>query len=221
MALLVNRIFEKSDTLNLNLGRGTVSPVILRGNMTRAYIDLSDEELVEKIAQKDRAAFDVFYKLHEKRLYHFIQKKLNDPFEAYDILHEVFIEIWRKAERFEGRSKVSTWYFGIAFNKSIDRLRKKTPDQFSEDDTKEIVDEENLSPMEMVNATEEASLIAKCVDMLSAAQRAVVQLAFYEDMSYPEIAKIIDRPEGTVKTRIFHAKQALKLCISKFSGDRK
>lgn len=180
----------------------------------------TDEELLQKIARQDRAAFDLFYKRHEKRIYHFIQKKLNDSFEAYDILHEVFMEIWKKADRFEGRSKVSTWYFGIAFNKSVDRLRKKMPDQFSEDSDEDFVDEEMLSPMELVNATEESSLIAKCVNALGAAQRAVVQLAFYEDLSYPEIAKIIGRPEGTVKTRIFHAKQALKLCISKFAGEK-
>lgn len=178
----------------------------------------TDNELLERIARQERAAFDTFYRRHEKRIYHFILKKMNDPSEAYDILHEVFMEIWRKADRFEGRSKVSTWFFGIAFNKSIDRLRKKMPDQFPEDQDMDIEDEEVLNPMELVSATEEATLIAKCVEKLGEAQRAVVQLAFYEDMSYPEIAKIIERPEGTVKTRIFHAKQALKLCISKFAG---
>ncbi|MBO6824843.1 MAG: sigma-70 family RNA polymerase sigma factor [Sneathiella sp.] len=188
--------------------------------MATQITEPSDEELIERIARQDRAAFDLFYKRHEKHIYFFIQKKLNDSFEAYDILHEVFMEIWRKADRFEGRSKVSTWFFGIAFNKTVDRIRKKMPDQFSEDDNEDIVDEEVLNPMELVGATEEATLIAKCIEALKATQRAVVQLAFYEDMSYPEIAKIIGRPEGTVKTRIFHAKQALKLCISKFTGDR-
>ncbi|MEP5701248.1 MAG: sigma-70 family RNA polymerase sigma factor, partial [Sneathiella sp.] len=181
--------------------------------MKAAYEALEDAELLNLVKTKDQSAFDEFYRRFEKKVYHFIRQKLNDPFEAYDILHEVFMEVWRQAERFEGRSKVSTWVFGIAFNKSVDRLRKRKHDQLDEEKHETIADEEGLSPMELVNATEEATFLQKCVEALSEAQRVVVQLAFFEDMSYPEIAAIIERPEGTVKTRIFHAKQALKRCV--------
>jgi RNA polymerase sigma-70 factor (ECF subfamily) len=181
---------------------------------------LNDLELIEHIKKGDKQAFDEFYRRFEKKVYHFIRQKLNDPFEAYDILHEVFLDVWRKADGFEGRSKVSTWVFGIAFNKSIDRLRKRTVDQLDEDKHETMADDEGLSPMELLNATEEATFLQKCVEALSEAQRMVVHMAFFEDLSYPEIAAIIDRPEGTVKTRIFHAKQALKRCVEKFTGAR-
>ncbi len=188
--------------------------------MSAATEDLNDAQLIDLIKTRNQAAFDEFYRRFEKKVYHFIRQKLNDPFEAYDILHEVFMEVWRQAERFEGRSKVSTWVFGIAFNKSVDRLRKRKHDQLDEEEYETQADEEGLSPMELVSATEEATFLHKCVEALSEAQRAVVQLAFFEDMSYPEIAEIIGRPEGTVKTRIFHAKQALKRCVEKFTGAR-
>lgn len=178
----------------------------------------ADIELMARIARKDEGAFDALYRTYEKRLYHFIRQKMNDSFESYDILHEVFMEVWKQADRFEGRSKLSTWLFGIAFHKSIDRLRKKRPDQLDEEAHGAVQDMEGLSPVELVNATEESVHLRKCVNALSAAQRSVIQLAFYEDMSYGEIARIIERPEGTVKTRIFHAKQALKQCVAKFMG---
>jgi len=188
--------------------------------MTTATDQMSDDQLLDMIKSGNEAAFDEFYRRFEKKVYHFIRQKLNDQFEAYDVLHEVFMEIWRKADRFEGRSKVSTWVFGIAFNKSIDRLRKRTPDQLDEEKHETVADEDGLNPMELLNATEEATFLHKCVQALSDAQRAVVQLAFFEDMSYPEIAEVIGRPEGTVKTRVFHAKQALKRCVEKFTGAR-
>ncbi len=177
-----------------------------------------DLRLMERIAQGDEDAFAEFYRDYEKRVYHFILKKMNDSFESYDVLHEVFMDVWKNAERFEGRSKLSTWVFGIAFHKSIDRLRKKRPDQLDDEERDTVADEEGLSPMELVNATEESDHLRVCVDALSAAQRSVIQMAFYEDMSYGEIAEIIESPEGTVKTRIFHAKQALKQCVAKFMG---
>ena len=81
--------------------------------------------LLEQIAAGDKAAYTAFYRELEKPVFRFIRSKLNDQHEASDILHEVFMEVWRSAGKFEGRSSVKTWLFGIAYRKTMDAFRKK------------------------------------------------------------------------------------------------
>ncbi len=182
--------------------------------------ETDDRDLINSITEGDTKAFSRFYQLYEKRIFVFIQKKLNDPFDAADILHEVFMEVWKNAGRFEGRSKVSTWVFGIAFHKTVDRLRKKIPIPTDDDYTLQLVDN-TPSALEILNTADENIHLQNCVDKLKPDQKIVIQLAFFEDMAYGEIASVIERPEGTVKTRIFYAKQALKHCLAKLIGAKR
>ena len=172
--------------------------------------------LVQQIAQGDQQAFAALYRALERPVYRFVLTKLNRPADASDVLHDVFMEVWRSASRFEGRSKVQTWIFGIAYRKSIDVLRKSGRFVPS-DDAPEQVDE-TVSAEACVIAAQEADHLRYCLKQLKTDQRQVVALAFYEDMSYSEIASIADVPEGTVKSRVYHAKQALMRCLSSRLG---
>ena len=78
-----------------------------------------DRELLQRMAEGDQSALDAFYRAYEGRVYRFIRSKLNDSFDASDVLNEVMFEVWRNAGRFEGRSSVSTWVLGIAHHKTI------------------------------------------------------------------------------------------------------
>jgi RNA polymerase sigma-70 factor, ECF subfamily len=173
--------------------------------------------LLKRVSKGDETAFADFYNLFEKRLYLFIKSKLNDSFEAADILNETFLEVWRKAETFEGRSKVSTWLFGIAYYKTVDRMRKRTDIPMDSDNFPETADD-SPDAMACLLTAEKSDHIKFCLDTLKAVQRAVMQLAFFEDLPYSEIALIVDCPENTVKTRMFHAKQAMKRCLSNRMG---
>ena len=176
-------------------------------------------DLLKKIGDGNEKAMADFYRLYENRLYKFILSKLNDSFEASDILNETFLEVWRKADSFEGRSKVSTWLFGIAYYKTMDRHRKKKPMLIDEDNFPEIVDE-SPDAMACLLSDERGGHVKFCLETLKEAHRAVMQLSFFEDMTYGEIAKIVDCPEGTVKTRMFHAKEAMKHCLQgRMEGD--
>lgn len=137
----------------------------------------NDQDLLKKISQGDEKALADFYKMYEGRVYKFILSKLNDSFEAADILNETFLEVWRKAGTFEGRSKVSTWIFGIAYYKTMDRLRKKKMVLIDEDNFPEIVDD---SPDALVCllSDERGSHVKHCLETLKDAQRTVMQLAF-------------------------------------------
>ncbi len=168
--------------------------------------------LLAKIAGGDELAFEEFYRLFEQRLYRFIKTKLNDSFEAADILNETFLEVWRRAASFEGRSKVSTWVFGIAYYKTVDRMRKRNPIPMQHEAFADIADESDDVLTCLLDA-EAGEHVRFCLNNLKQDHRAVMHLAFYEDMKYREIANIVDCPENTVKTRMFHAKQVMKKCL--------
>ena len=168
--------------------------------------------LVRQIAQGDKQAFARLYRDLEGQTLRFIQSKMNDPFEANDILHEVFLEVWRSAGRFEGRSMVRTWVFGIAYRKVIDVFRKGGRTVLLGEDMPEQIDPAQ-SADELVNAVQEAGHLHYCLGRLSTEQRLAVSLAFYEDLSYDEIAEIAAVPAGTVKSRVFHAKKNLLTCM--------
>lgn len=174
-------------------------------------------QLLKRIGEGNETAFADFYRLFENRLYRFIKSKLNDSFEAADILNETFLEVWRKADTFEGRSKVSTWLFGIAYFKTVDRMRKQKLVLVDNDEFLEIVDESD-DAMACLLTKERGAHVRHCLDKLKLAQRSVMELAFFEDMSYGDIATAVDCPENTVKTRMFHAKQAMKNCLSRRLG---
>lgn len=174
--------------------------------------------LMERVATGDEEAFAELYRMLEPRVYRFILSKLNDSFEAADILNEVFMEVWRSADRYQGRSKPTTWIFGIAYHKVMDRYRKNKPEDLTDPAELEATDE-SADQATVLAAFEESVHLRACLDELKPAQRAVVELAFFEDLAYREIAEIVDSPEGTVKTRIFHAKEALHHCLSQRMGD--
>jgi len=173
--------------------------------------------LLGRTAEGDRAAFAAFYREMERPVFRFIRSRLNDPHEAADILHETFMDIWRKAGSFEGRSKVQTWVFGIAYRKTVDALRKRGRLDYPG----EIPDSADDAPdaEACLAAGQQAEHLRHCLDELSGEQRLAVSLAFYEDMSYGEIAAVAEVPEGTVKSRIFHAKRALLACLSGRMGE--
>ena len=184
---------------------------------------MSDQEqqsidLLQKIAEGQQSALEAFYQLYEPRVYRYALSRLNDSFEAADTLNEVMMEVWKYAQRFEGRSKVSTWLLGITHHKVYDRLRKrkKTNLQDDIDDfSNQLVDDNEIHMEQVIAGADDAKMIQNCMNKLSSNHREVIHLAFYEDLHYQEIAEVSSCPEGTVKTRVFHAKQALKKCLAK------
>jgi RNA polymerase sigma factor (sigma-70 family) len=174
-------------------------------------VDSTLAGLLRRTARGDRVAFTELYQTLERPVFRFILSRLNDPHEAADILNEVFMELWRTAGRFEGRSTVKTWIFGIAYRKTMDHFRKTRRMTVSDD----IPDQVDESPdaLTCLAAAQEAEHVRHCLGTLSTDHRAAIELAFYEDLSYGEIAGIMGAPEGTIKTRVFHAKKLLLHCL--------
>jgi len=152
------------------------------------------------------------YDLHSRPLFHFVKSWLSDTHEALDIVHETMLEVWNRAERYQGRSSAKSWIFSIARFKAIDKNRKRSRMVYT-DVEPEILDE-SADPFDSLLISQDSEHIRACVNKLSEAHKRVIHLAFYQDMSYKEIAKIEDCPAGTIKTRVLHAKNLLRRALS-------
>lgn len=175
---------------------------------------MNDAELLERIGQGDRTAMKSLYERHQAPLYHFIRARLGDAFEAADVMQEAFLEVWRTASRYEGRSSVKTWIYGIARNKAVDRIRKSSRVMLR-DTPDETVPDDSPSAQAVMEATGDASRLRICMAKLAEAQRTAIRLAFFDDLSYPEVAEVEGVPVGTIKTRIHHAKKLLMHCLTR------
>jgi RNA polymerase sigma-70 factor (ECF subfamily) len=174
---------------------------------SKSNVRATDLTLAGKIAGGDQLAMKQVYELHSGPLFHFVKTWLADPHEASDIVHETMLEVWRRADRFQGRSSLKSWIFSIARNKSIDKNRKLSRLSYT-DEAPELVDDE-LGPLEAVELSQDAAILKASIERLSDTHRRMIHLAFYEDLSYREISEVENCPIGTVKTRILHAKKLL------------
>jgi len=170
----------------------------------------NDQQLIEAIAAGDMNAVTEFYQRHEARVFRYASSKLSDSFAAADILNDVMIDVWRSAGRFQGRSKVSTWLLGIAHNKVMDHWRKKGGREFTEIDDSAVDDSPEVNPEAALAAASDGKLLRLCLAKLKDEHREILHLIFFEDLGYNEIAEIINVPEGTVKSRAFHARAMMK-----------
>ena len=178
--------------------------------------ETTEASLVERTGKGDRDAFEQLYNIYRKRLFGYLFRVVGDATGAEDLAHEVLLEIWKNAGRFEGRSKVSTWIFGIAHNKALAALRKRRP-MVDLDDSPEIVDERE-SVERAMELGEMKVLFRQYLTSLSTDHREVVELAFLQGLSYADCAEILECPVGTVKTRVFYAKQQLKNMASGYGA---
>ncbi|MDH3546094.1 MAG: sigma-70 family RNA polymerase sigma factor [Gammaproteobacteria bacterium] len=171
----------------------------------------NDQVLIGQIASGDESALKEFYQKYENKIYNFAYARLNDSFDASDVVNEVMLEVWKNAGRFEGRSKATTWFFGIAHHKVMDKLRKRGHRTMVALD--EQLEDEPVDMAAVIEAARNSQHVKHCMQKLSDEHRQVIHMAFFQDIGYPAISEIVDCPLGTVKSRIFHAKAALKKCL--------
>ncbi len=173
-----------------------------------------EKALITDVANGNKGAMNEIYKTYSPALNGFVRLYLADPNDVADVVHDTMLEVWRKADRFEGRSSLKTWIFSIAKNKSIDRNRKHGRLQYS-DEIMEIEDKA-LNAADILTLSQDALSIREAVNQLKPDHRRAIHLSFFEDLTYKEIAKIENCPEGTIKTRILYAKRSLQHILRGF-----
>src|ERR1700719_629105 len=168
----------------------------------------SDEVLIGRIASGDRHAMQVLYARHQVRVYRFVLRLVRDEGTAEDLISEVFLDVWRQAGRFEGRSAVSTWLLAIARFKALSALRRRK-DVELDDEAANTIEDTSDDPEVAVQKKDKSGALRKCLTALSPDHREIVDLVYYHEKSVEEVAEIVGIPENTVKTRLFYARKKL------------
>lgn len=168
----------------------------------------SDESLIGRIAQGDRLAMQVLYGRHHVRVYRFALRLVRKEQVAEDLISEVFLDVWRQAGKFEGRSAVSTWLLAITRFKALSALRRKK-DAELDDETAAAIEDTSDNPEVAVAKKDTGNALRNCLARLSQDHREIVDLVYYHEKSVEEVAEIVGIPENTVKTRLFYARKKL------------
>ncbi|MEM9913288.1 MAG: sigma-70 family RNA polymerase sigma factor [Pseudomonadota bacterium] len=174
---------------------------------------MDDKELIKSIGSGDKSALRELYLRYNGPIYAFLMSRCNNAELCSDCVQDTMLNVIRSASQFSGKASVKTWLFTIARNKLVDALRKRgrltLVEEFPEHE------DSAPNPEAAAVAAQERDRLRSCIDKLSDTHRVAIRLAFFEELTYPEIAEIEDVPVGTIKTRIFHAKQALMKCLEK------
>ncbi|HVS13157.1 MAG TPA: sigma-70 family RNA polymerase sigma factor [Thermoanaerobaculia bacterium] len=170
-----------------------------------------DRELIACVARGDRRAFEALYRRYYPRLFGYLLRLVGSRELAEEVLDDTMVVVWQSAGRFEGRSKGSTWIFGIAYRRALKRLRRRLRAPASRVSDHVLADlAAPESPERDLDRKEQREAVLLALAELPVQQRAVVLLTYFEDLPYAEIASILDCPVNTVKTRMFHARRRLR-----------
>jgi len=178
-----------------------------------------DEALLREIARGNQLAMRTLFTRHQVRVYRFILRMVRDRTLAEDVLSEVFLAVWRRADRFEGRSTVSTWLLSIARHKALTAIKPQPVDQLDSEMALGIVDPA-LNPEAAVRQKENGAIVRQCLNALSPEHSEIIDLVYYQEKSIKEIADILGIPLNTVKTRMFYARQRLAMLLEVAGIDR-
>lgn len=177
----------------------------------------TDQELVERVKRGDKAAFDLLVLKYQSRIVNLVSRFVRNPSDAMDVTQEAFIKAYRALPKFRGDSAFYTWMYRIAVNtaKNYLAVQSRRPNQ-ADQDISEIEQiegnnalKEQATPEHMLLTDEIQSTVIKAIENLPEDLRTAIMLRELEGMSYEEIATVMECPIGTVRSRIFRAREAI------------
>ena len=179
----------------------------------------SDDMLLESIAGGNRTSMHILYCRHNVRVYRFILRIVRDATAAEDLVSQVFLDVWRTAGQFQGRSQVSTWLLSIARFKALTAMRQRRFEDIDQEDVRQIPDDCD-TPETSLDRSDTSAILRACVQRLSPAHREIITLVYYHEKSVEEVGQIIGIPQSTVKTRMFYARKQLADLLKGCGVDR-
>ena len=161
----------------------------------------------------------VLFTRHNVRVYRYVLRFVSDESLAEEVVSDVFLEAWRNAARFEGRSQVSTWLLAIARFKALSALRRRKDEPLDEAQANEIPDTAD-NPEIAAEVTSRLDILRKCMSHLSQDHREIIDLVYFREKLVEEASEILGVPESTVKTRMFHARKRMYALLQQVSIDQ-
>jgi RNA polymerase sigma-70 factor (ECF subfamily) len=189
-----------------------------------------DRQLVARAQRGDKRAFELLVEKYQRKLGRLLARFIRDPAEVEDVTQEAFIKAYRALPAFRGDSAFYTWLYRIGINTAKNylmalRRRAPTSTEVEAEDAEGFEDGEQLrdinTPESMLLSAEIAQTVNATIDELPEELRTAIQLREIEGMSYEDIARIMDCPIGTVRSRIFRAREAIAERLRPLLGTRK
>ena len=177
-----------------------------------------DQQLVERAQRGDKRAFELLVMKYQRKLGRLLSRMVRDPGEVEDVTQEAFIKAYRALPNFRGESAFYTWLYRIAINTAKNYLvaqgrRAPTTTEFDNEDAESFDDAEGLrdtaTPENLLMGREVAATVNRAVEALPDDLRTAITLREIEGLSYEEIAAVMNCPIGTVRSRIFRAREAI------------
>jgi RNA polymerase sigma-70 factor (ECF subfamily) len=168
----------------------------------------SDINLINRIATGDKLAMQTLFARHRTFVYRWLLGFVSNETLAEDLLSEVFFDVWRQADRFEGRSSVSTWLISIARFKALSARRRRVDLELGEEIESSVADLAD-DPEAALQEKHRSELLRRALSRLSSEHRKIIDLVYYHEKSIAECAEILGIPAATVKTRMFYARKKL------------
>jgi RNA polymerase sigma-70 factor (ECF subfamily) len=177
-----------------------------------------DQKLVERVQRGDKAAFDLLVSKYQRKIFRLLSRLIRDPAEIEDVAQEAFVKAYRALPNFRGESAFYTWLYRIAINTAKNHLvsqgrRAPTTTDADIEDAETFDDGEHLrdlnTPDSMLLSKQVAEAVNRAIDQLPEDLRTAIVLREIEGLSYEEIAETMNCPIGTVRSRIFRAREAI------------
>ncbi len=180
---------------------------------------LEDFDLIDQaVEEKDQQAYATLMKRYKKAVYFMILKMIRDADDAEDLTMEAFAKAFKNLHRFKKDYTFSTWLFRIATNNTIDFIRKKKlktmslNNTLSDDSGNSVnidVEDDDDNPQDVFIKSQRKEMVRVFVDKLPTKYRKLVQLRYFDELSYEEIAQELDKPLGTVKAQLHRSRELL------------
>ena len=174
--------------------------------------------IIQKALHGDETAYEALLHRYQNGIFNMVYQMIKNREEAEDLVQETFIKAFHSLSSYNDDYAFSTWLYKIAFNHCIDAIRKKKlktlpldkPIQLHDGEVQQEIHDDTHSPEKTLLFTEKKKRIQKSIDSLPERYRIAIVLRHQEERSYEEISEILDIPIGTVKARIFRAREMLK-----------
>ncbi len=184
-----------------------------------AQSEASDEALIRSMAGGDKRAFRMLYVRHHVRVFRFAMRLVGNESTAEEVVNEVFLEAWRHAQDFRGRSQVSTWLLSIARFKTISECRRRSEAQLDES-VAAIIEDPSDTPSISLEKRERSDILQKCLAKLTPIHREVINLIYYQGRKIEEVAQFTGAPVSTIKTRMHYARGRMAELLAAAGVDR-
>lgn len=190
-----------------------------------------DRELVTRCREGDADAFEILVRNYQKKMFNIAFRITGSMEDASEVVQDAFFSAYRNLKDFEQKSRFSTWLYSITVNSSKNRLKqnltRKAHEPYSSDDTHQADNSskrmepvsDDPSALDLLIKRDKQKRVQECLDRLEQDFREVIVLRDIQGFAYTEIADMLSLAEGTVKSRLFRARDAIKACLKKLLGE--